>query len=94
MTKTKTQTVQEKQEAQILKKLHAQIAVYSGSRVGGVRALRSMTLDLFERYTIVCDCCKREIWKDGHAEACSILKKYRKVFNLSGPCPCDNCGGE
>lgn len=90
---TKTQTIQEKKEAQILKKLHAQIAVYSGSRVGGVRALRITVMDLFERCVIICECCKRDIWRDGHANTCSILKKYRKVFGFDS-CLCDNCGGE
>lgn len=88
----KTQTVQEKKEAQILKKLHAQIAVYSGRRVGGLSALREMTLDMAEGYLPVCNCCKRKIWKHGHADSCPILKRYQDVFGID-KCICGDCGG-
>lgn len=90
---TKVKAVQSKRDFEILKKLHAQIAVYSGRRVGGLSALREMTLGMFEGCLPVCGCCKRDIWEHGHAKSCPILKKYHDVFGVD-KCICGDCEGE
>lgn len=68
-------------QRELLAKLTAQIAVYTGKRGGGLAVLQ----DLMHKYDadlpIICECCQRQISpQGGHNEDCEIVKHYTEVF--------------
>ena len=77
---TKANDFQVEMKLLILDHLHAQIAVYSGQRAGGLVGLQDFANALVNGEKVICRECKRDVWKTGHAESCEIVKKYKTIF--------------